>query len=429
METDDDPPRKQIGAGKVSNLRPVEQLMDQFAFDWDAPMTQERWPDRDVTPSDHCVREQHPSRGRGRLQRQVSKGDLVRLYHDEGLSLQEIAQKFGVTRPAVHQLLKSHGIETRDRSKARVLALSKGKFEGKSTATLHESLFSQWSQPMAYLLGYIFTDGSLVAVRGGYIVTISSTDDEHLEKLAAILGEGVPIRKYKQSKKGFSGTEDRYIHSISFTRPTMMEDLCKLGLTERKSLTMPFPDVPEEFLRDFIRGCWDGDGSIMLRDRWGHKSLVAVFTTGSLAFVSNMRARLQKYGFGRLTIHTQHSDGVKTKNPAYRMMILSSHAIAFCQFLYDDVPDEFLLARKFLIYKRVAPDLTRTATARDTPQDGRLRLRPGGSAVTKVRRSTEAHEDSQTCAATQRDGLVCTLRALPGSQFCVHHQPYTGERG
>lgn len=203
----------------------------------------------------------------GRIRGRVTRDELVRLYHEEGLSLEDIAQRFEVTRTAVGLLLKRYGIPARDQSRARILAFSKGKFKHRSTARLRESLFSQWSQPMAYpyLLGYIFTDGSLSRVgQGAFRVSISSIDRGHLEKLAAILGEDVKVRSGKQSKKGFSGSGDRDIHSIAFTRPQMIQDLRRLGLTERKSLTMRFPDVPDEFLRDFIRGCWDGDGSIFL---------------------------------------------------------------------------------------------------------------------------------------------------------------------
>ena len=290
--------------------------------------------------------------GRGKLQRQVSKEDLGKLYQEEGLSLGDIAQKFGVTRTAVHHLLESYGIQTRSQSDARILAYVKGKFEGKSTADLRESLFSRWSQPMAYLLGYIFTDGTLTRLAPGTCrVMISSIDREHLEKVAAILGDGVKIETRTQSKRGFSGAEDRYIYSFGFTRPGMIDDLRRLGLTERKSLTMPFPDVPEEFLRDFIRGCWDGDGSIMVRDSYGHKHLRASFVCGSEVFIQELRGRLNNRGFGRLTIYTRESDGVKTKNRSYSLVMTATPAVKFCEFLYDNVPSSLFLMRKYLVYE------------------------------------------------------------------------------
>ncbi len=128
----------------------------------------------------------------------------------------------------------------------------------------------------------------------------------------------------------------------------MIEDLRRLGLTERKSLTMRFPDVPEEFLRDFIRGCWDGDGSIFEGSSW---YLVATFVTGSLLFIQAMRHRLNNLGFGRLTIHTRPPDGVITKNPSYSIKISHTRAVKFCEFLYDGVPSNLFLIRKYLVYE------------------------------------------------------------------------------
>ena len=331
MAVDDDPPVKKIGRREPPQSQSRADLMGLHAFDWVL----------DLYGLNRPIR-------RNRSKEQVTKVDLERLYLEEGLSLEDIAQKYGVTRTSVHKWFKVHGISPRTKSRARILALSKGKFEGKTTATLCESLFSHWSQPMAYLLGYIFTDGSLGQTSpGSDRVTIGSIDREHLEKLATILGAGIPIKKQKQSKKGFSGTEDRYIYLIQFTRPEMIKDLRRLGLTERKSLSMQFPDVPEEFLRDFIRGCWDGDGSLSVY----MGTLGASYVTGSQQFIRAMRDRLDNRGFGRLTIRTRQPDGVKTKTSSYSFVISSAAALRFCEFLYKDVPESLFLARKFLIYQ------------------------------------------------------------------------------
>ena len=383
------------------------------------------------TSGDKWFRVPKTPKKHGRIRGRVTPEELATLYHKEGLSLEDIAQRFRVTRQAVQLLLKTYGIPARGKSKARILALSKGKFEGRTTAQLNESLFSQWSQRMAYVLGYIFTDGSLCRVgQGGFRVSISSIDREHLEKLAAILGEGVPIEKRKQSKTGFSGTEDRYIHLISFTRPEMIADLRKLGLTERKSLTMQFPDVPEEFLRDFIRGCWDGDGSITGRNQFGvgHRPLVAAYVTGSLAFITGMRERLRKYGFGRLTIQTRQPDGVTTKNPSYSMKIFGGLALEFCRFLYDDVPDGLFLTRKFLTYKDFEPNLMRIVAAiplrRERMRAGpSMRTAPASSQGAEAATSDRTIKHPNQCAATGR-GWVCTFYRIPGTQFCAYHQPH-----
>jgi hypothetical protein len=262
---------------------------------------------------------------------------------------------------------------------------------------------------MAYLLGYIFTDGCLTNVgprrKDGSPVTlgvkIGSTDPNHLEKLADILGKGVPIDTHKQGKGGFSGMEDRYLHTIRFTRPRMIADLRKLGLTERKSLNMRFPLVPDEFLRDFIRGCLDGDGSIYLES--GRK-LTAYYGTGSLEFIRVMRSRLQNVGFGEPTIHVKKPDGVKSKNPHYYLRIRGEQAVKFCEFLYESVPPDLMLLRKALVYEKWCGR-----------QPGLAPLHVPAKIPSKRRRQRCLHITG---------GRHCVHTALPGDVYCrVHQRP------
>jgi len=282
----------------------------------------------------------------------ATREELLARY-EGGESLGDIAAAYGVTKQAVFYALRRNAIARRSYSDASILALSQGKVEGHTTARLDESLFSRWSRPMAYLLGYIFTDGSLTS-KGKYsqAVTISSVDREHLKKLAVLLGAGVLIGTHKQSKKGFSGSQDRFIHDLVFTRPRMVVDLRRLGLTERKSLTLEFPDVPEEYLRDFIRGCWDGDGSIYVGGKGG-RQLVAKIGMGSRKFITGIRDRLMPLSLGKLIIYVREPDRKRGgKNPHYVLVIHGRYAVKFCEWLYADTPDALYLTRKRLVYEK-----------------------------------------------------------------------------
>jgi len=79
---------------------------------------------QDGTPGHPVLPARGRPPGRGKLLSQVSMDELAQLYHQDGFSLNDIAQQFGVTRQAVHQLLKARGIATRDGSQARILALA-----------------------------------------------------------------------------------------------------------------------------------------------------------------------------------------------------------------------------------------------------------------------------------------------------------------
>ena len=64
---------------------------------------------------------------------------------------------------------------------------------------------------------------------------------------------------------------------------------------------MKFPDIPDEFVNHFIRGCWDGDGSVYI-DK-SSNSVFASFVSGSKDFITELLSRLCKYGLPIRTLH------------------------------------------------------------------------------------------------------------------------------
>jgi len=52
-----------------------------------------------------------------------------------------------------------------------------------------------------------------------------------------------------------------------------------------------------------------------------------------------------------MTIHTKEPGSGGRKNPHYYLNIISKHAVAFCEWIYDNVPTELMLLRKALVYE------------------------------------------------------------------------------
>ena len=195
------------------------------------------------------------------------------------MSLVDLARKHGCSRQHILHLLKQHGIPTRSKSEARTLALERGKLAfDRNTAeesskrvvleqqTLDRFFFKSWSPAMAYVLGVIYTDGNLQPGRARdpavkttsttSRVTVSQKEPELLMKVLALLGSNA--RLMHSEKRGISGA----LYFFHLTDQEVYQDLLNLGLTPRKSLSLHFPAMPVECLRHFIRGCWDGDGSV-----------------------------------------------------------------------------------------------------------------------------------------------------------------------
>lgn len=118
---------------------------------------------------------------------------------------------------------------------------------------INKDFFKTWSNDMAYVLGYWFADGN-IDHGDKYRFRISSNDLEILEKIRGVMDSTHKIGHRKNSKE----------HGFGVTCREIYEDVVNLGGTERKSLIAKFPNVPDKYVRHFIRGYFDGDGGIRL---------------------------------------------------------------------------------------------------------------------------------------------------------------------
>ena len=109
-----------------------------------------------------------------------------------------------------------------------------------------------------YAVGLIATDGCLSS--DGRHVNITAKDHEYLSGLRNALGVSCQVTKCY-------GSSGQMAHRLQIGSRALYDRLLTLGLTPKKSLTIPALNVPDEGFRDFLRGVIDGDGNIR---RWQH---------------------------------------------------------------------------------------------------------------------------------------------------------------
>ena len=187
---------------------------------------------------------------------------VIKRMHNEGKSTKVIAEHFGVTSSAILLRYKVIGIDVSNKRRT-------------PQYKVNERFFNDWSSDMAYVLGFILTDGNV----SGNTISIAQKEIEPLNAIASMLeAENKPYK---------SGN----IHVLSIYRKSIVESLERLGISEKKSLTVELPEVPGEYLADFIRGVIDGDG-------WVHaKGYVVTITSGSESFANQLTTRLKAAGF------------------------------------------------------------------------------------------------------------------------------------
>lgn len=115
------------------------------------------------------------------------------------------------------------------------------------------------SREKAYWLGFITADGYVNEDRGFLSFHLQWSDKEHLEKfLKAIQAED--RIKVKQERHSITGN---LIASLTLNSKELVRGLVNQGIFQGKSNDrQPPKNVPEDFIADYIRGLWDGDGHI-----------------------------------------------------------------------------------------------------------------------------------------------------------------------
>lgn len=199
---------------------------------------------------------------------------------------------------------------------------------------------------MAYILGFIVTDGCLVEHANGYHgLDITSRNDRLLALIKKEMRAGHKIGKKTRG------------YRLQIRNRKIYNDLLKLGLTPRKSKILRFPVVLNEFLADFIRGCFDGDGSIIVwRDpRWKHPwQIRTVFCSGSHIFLDDMQKRLRE-------VAGLSNGSIQKSTRSHNLCYSIADSVKLYNFMYSNKNDTVLYIsdklKKFKFFRRIRPDV------------------------------------------------------------------------
>ena len=279
----------------------------------------------------------------------MTKEKLFELYVEKRMSLTDIGKLAGCTRVNVHYKLKKFRIDARSKTEARTLALDKGKIKttridefGNEIGIVfrkiryNEKFFKEWSAEMAYVLGLIYTDGNLHIrkAKSGYeigILTFAQKDKELVEKFLKLMGCDAPIR-FKERRELESTTAGELFY-FNIGNNDIANDLIRLGVTTAKSLNMKFPKIPNKYFRHFVRGVFDGDGSVYL-----DKLTIRVkLLSGSCSFIQTLNKLMAENDFPLRKIDVSYTikNGIKTSNAHVICYSAKSIVRQFYDFIYN----------------------------------------------------------------------------------------------
>jgi len=201
--------------------------------------------------------------------------------------------------------------------------------------------FSHWSPEMTYVLGYFCADGCMfVNPRGAKYIAFYSTDRELIVKIRELLGSHNKITVRKRSNPKWND-----LFALQIGSKKIYSDLVSLGLQTNKARRLSLPDIPDAYVRHFVRGYFDGDGCISYgyykrknRNKTS-QSVMVRFASCSKNFLENLSRNVSLVaGIGR--------GGISKNSSGYHLVYAKNDSSKLFNFMYNNVSSKQYLKRK-----------------------------------------------------------------------------------
>ena len=196
--------------------------------------------------------------------KEISK--ICELY-EKGFSTVEIAEKFKLKVMC-------------DRTIATILRKNNATIRKSGYSTIIDNIdyFEQINtESRAYIVGLLVADGSVGIYNNKYTIQISLIEEDSylLEHMIREIGLKIKVknidkeeisieyRKLTKSIRTIPGTNTHNQKRISFISKKIFDDLSRYGIVPNKTFNERFPtNIPDHLMKHFIRGFFDGDGTV-----------------------------------------------------------------------------------------------------------------------------------------------------------------------
>lgn len=184
---------------------------------------------------------------------------------------------------------------------------------------INQDYFKEWSHNMAYTLGLWYADGCIYSGRL-FDITLHKKDKYLLKRVAEELGYEGTLYDYV----------DRQAARLNFSCKVIYDDIVAIGGTVKGT----FPEIPHEYLHDFIRGYFDGEGCIM---RLKGNRINSAFTCGSKVFLESLLKFLKEEA---------GIEGGSFDDSCASLKFGKQDSIKLGKYMYQDNPELFLKRKK-----------------------------------------------------------------------------------
>lgn len=254
----------------------------------------------------------------------------------EGKTYVEIGKELSVGRKTISHWLRKGGHKTDPKNVRNTTPLR--------TYSLDENVFETIdTEEKAYWLGFLYADGYVSDAKNDIEIGLAKKDMAHLEKAKLFFDTDRPL--HKKTKR--TGEKEYVGYRLIITSQKLKTDLINKGCVNKKSLILKFPtekQVPKTLLPHFVRGYFDGDGSVTHANK-GRQ--IAAEILGASDFIDGLIDWVD-------CSPTKHSFNHSVRT--FRIQLFGPKAHVFFEKIYKDAT--IYLDRKYAKYVNFAPPMS-----------------------------------------------------------------------
>lgn len=234
-----------------------------------------------------------------------------------------------------NELLKEFPFSTKRGIQGTAANIGLRKKRISNSSTEHkQNLFDTWTEESAYILGYLEADGYIRYDKRASQTTFctSHKDLEFLEKLKSVVGfTGKTLSRKHNIQNKIYETKAFVVSSRDWK--IFLQQNLRIG---------KIPEIPKEYLHHYIRGYFDGDGSIYFDNQT--QDYKSSFVFGSKELAEKFREVLLSQGIKISSIHKKtNSDFCWYFQVSYKQTLL------LADFMYKN--SKLYLERKYKQFK------------------------------------------------------------------------------
>lgn len=245
----------------------------------------------------------------------IEEIEIIKLKKDK-FSNSEIMNRYNISISTIKNILKRNGRKHFIANKKYVC--NSNYFQDINT------------EDKAYWLGFLYADGyvRLKDNRSGELkLKLKKLDRYHIELFNKYLSSNYLIKDSISKVKVDDIIHTSECSSLSIYNTKLVKDLFSHGCLNNKSFKIKMPDIPNNLIRHFIRGYFDGDGCI---SSYKTSEQSINITSGSLLFIENLKEIFNSINMNK---------NIKIKGTdKYYSLTYGSHSdlITFYKYIYYD---------------------------------------------------------------------------------------------